>query len=97
MALQHSPRIVTDGLIFMIDAANPKCMQAGDTTCTDLIGAKTCTGASGTPAAGAHTPNPAYFPEYNDLYGGGVFDCAGGRGMNVEESLGSHTEVSVCT
>ena len=36
MALSHSPRIVTDGLVLCLDAANPKSYPGSGTTWTDL-------------------------------------------------------------
>ena len=79
--------IVMEGLIFSVDPSNSACMQAEDTTCNDLIQGILCTGASGTPLSGAHTPNAANFPEWSSLYGG-ILDFAGGRGINVESDLG---------
>lgn len=38
MALAHNPRIVTDGLVLCLDAANPKSYPGTGTTCTDLSG-----------------------------------------------------------
>lgn len=38
MALSHSPRIVTDGLVLCLDAANPKSYPGTGTTWTDLSG-----------------------------------------------------------
>jgi hypothetical protein len=38
MALFHSPRIVTDGLIHYYDAANPKSYPGSGTTWYDLVG-----------------------------------------------------------
>ena len=38
MAFHHSPRIVTDGLVFYVDAANPNSYTSGSTTITDLKG-----------------------------------------------------------
>lgn len=38
MALLHSPRIVTDGLVMALDAANPKSYPGSGTTWTDLSG-----------------------------------------------------------
>ena len=37
MGTNYSPRIVTDNLLLAIDAAYPKCMKAGDTTCKNLV------------------------------------------------------------
>jgi hypothetical protein len=95
MGIYRGPRIVTEGLIFLIDPANPQCFVPGDTTCTDLVQGILCTGASGEPGAGTHTPNPGYFPVYDSSYGG-VFDFAGGKGINVEESLGSGSQGAFC-
>ena len=38
MALQHSPRIVTDGLVLCLDAANPKSYTGSGTVWSDLSG-----------------------------------------------------------
>lgn len=85
------PEIPNSGLILNLDAANPRCFGAAETSATNLVSGGAVTGANGTPLTGAHTPNTAYFPEYNSV-NGGVFDFAGGRGMNVDEDLGAHTE-----
>jgi hypothetical protein len=94
MSYNQQPRAATDGLIFCIDAGNPKCMKDGQTTATDLVQGYELTGANGTPGNGTHTPDTANFPAFNGLYGG-IFDFNGGRGMNVEGSLGLHTSHSI--
>ena len=94
MSAVSGTKIVTAGLLLAIDAASPKCMVAGGTTCKNLITGGLLTGASGTPGSGTHTPNAANFPEHSSLFGG-VFDFAGGRGMNVDEDLGSRTAISI--
>ncbi len=94
MAIAYNPRITTDGLIFAIDAANAKCMSDGDSTCNNMVTGGLVTGASGTPSGGAHTSASANFPAYNSS-NQGVFDFAGGRGMNVEEDLGSHSAITL--
>jgi hypothetical protein len=38
MALTHSPRIITDGLVLCLDAGNPKSYPGSGTTWTDLSG-----------------------------------------------------------
>lgn len=38
MALSHSPKIVTDGLVLCLDAGNPKSYPGSGTTWTDLSG-----------------------------------------------------------
>jgi hypothetical protein len=40
MAFHYSPKIVTDGLEFYIDAANPKSYTSGSTLFNDLVGTK---------------------------------------------------------
>jgi hypothetical protein len=82
--------IPTTGLLLALDAANPHCFGTGQTSATNIVSGEPVTGANGNPGTGAHTPNTANFPAYNSV-NGGVFDFAGGRGMNVDEDLGSHT------
>lgn len=94
MSLSHSPKITTNGLIFIIDPANPKCFNNGDTTCVNMVTGGLVTGANGQPNAGTHTPDTANFPTYNSE-AGGVFDFVGGKGMNVEENLGSHSTLTL--
>tara|TARA_R100000995_G_scaffold28098_1_gene12318 strand:+ start:1393 stop:2097 length:705 start_codon:yes stop_codon:yes gene_type:complete len=94
MSYNQQPRAVTDGLIFCIDAANPKCFNTGETTAKDLVQGFELTGANGEPGTGTHTPDTANFPAFNGLYGG-IFDFNGGRGMNVEGDLGSHSTQSI--
>ena len=88
------PHIITDGLIFALDAGNPECFTFGNTTATDLVQGFNCSGASGTPGSGTHTPNTANFPAYNSTKGG-VFDFAGGRGINIDGNLGNTTASSI--
>lgn len=90
MAFFHSPRLVTDGLVLALDAGNPKCFTAGNTTCKNLVTGGNVSGANGTPGSGTHTPDTSNFPSYNSI-NGGVFDFAGGKGMNCDEDLGSTT------
>jgi hypothetical protein len=90
MSLGHGARIVTDGLIFAIDAGNSKCFTSGNTSCVNMITQGAVTGANGNPGSGTHTPDTAMFPVYNSE-AGGVFDFNGGKGMNVDENLGTHS------
>lgn len=94
MGFARGPKITTNGLIFAIDAGNPKCFTSGETTATDLIQGFNCSGANGTPGSGTHTPNTANFPAYNSI-NGGVFDFAGGKGINIDGNLGSTTASSI--
>ena len=41
MAFTHSPKIVQDGLIFYLDAANPRSYVSGSTTCNNLVSSNT--------------------------------------------------------
>jgi hypothetical protein len=93
MAYHNNPRIVTDGLIFLLDAANPRCFGSGETSATDLVGGKSCTGANGTPGTGTHTPDTNRMPTYNSS-NGGIFYFDASDGINVQEDLGSHSELS---
>ncbi|MDA8940662.1 LamG domain-containing protein [bacterium] len=94
MGTYGGPHIIQDGLIFAIDAGNPECFTSGGTTATDLIQGFNCSGASGTPGTGIHTPNTANFPVYNSTKGG-VFDFAGGKGINIDGNLGSTSSSSL--
>lgn len=47
MSLAHNPRIVTDGLIVCLDAANPKSYPGSGTTATDIANQKTLNFTSG--------------------------------------------------
>ena len=88
------PDIVTDGLIFALDAGSSRCFTSGDTTATDLVQGFNCSGANENPGTGTHTPNTANFPVYNSV-NGGVFDFAGGKGINVDGDLGSTSSSSI--
>ena len=94
MGTHYNAKVPTNGLILSLDAANPKCFGAAQTSATNLVSGGAVTGASGNPGTGAHTPNVDNFPEYNSV-NGGVFDFAGGRGMNCDEDLGAHTAFSL--
>jgi hypothetical protein len=93
MARRYGGKIVTDGLIFLLDPASPKCFGSGETTATDLVGGKTCSGANGSPGSGTPTTDTARMPAYNST-NGGSFYFAGNDGINVEGDLGSHSAVS---
>jgi hypothetical protein len=59
MSFHYSPKIITDGLILAVDAANPKSYISGDSTCHSLVGGfmGTLKGPSGS------QPYPRYSPE----------------------------------
>ena len=95
MGFSRGPSIVRDGMIFALDAGSPRCFSSGNTTATDLIQGFNCSGANGNPLGGAHTPNTSNFPAYNSI-NGGVFDFAGGKGINIDGNLGTTTQSSIC-
>lgn len=64
MALNHSPKIVTNGLVLYLDAANQKSYPGSGTTWTDL---------SGNGNTGTLTNGPTFSANNN---GGIVFDGA---------------------
>ena len=94
MGFYRGPKIVTDGLIFALDAGNPKCFTSGDTSATCLVSGFNCSGASGTPSSGTHTPDTSNFPTYS-TDNGGIFSFAGGKGINIDGNLGSTTASSI--
>ena len=83
-----------DNLILYLDPSNPVCWEPGSTTCYNMVSGDSVTGANGTPSSGTHTPNTSNFPTYNSI-NGGIFDFNGGKGMNIEEDLGNHTDSSL--
>lgn len=95
MGFNNGVNIVTDSMVFCLDAGNSKCFSDGNTTATCLVSGSLVTGASGNPGTGTHTPNTANFPAYSSIKGG-VFDFSGGRGMNIEDDLGAHSAASWC-
>ena len=61
MAFNYSPKIVTDGLVFAVDASNKKSYPGSGTTWSDLVGSNNATLDNG--------------PTYSSSNGGGiVFD-----------------------
>ena len=88
------PKIVTDDLVFVLDVSNHKCASNPSSGISaginSLVTPSLCEGASGNPGTGAHTPNTANMPAYSSDFGG-VLDFSGGRGINVNEDLGSTT------
>lgn len=66
MGLIHSPSVVTNGLVFCVDAANKKSYPGSGASCNDIIGGKV-----GTLAAGASYSSSNV----------GVFDFTGANGF----------------
>ena len=94
MSVIAGPNLINTGLVLHIDPANPACFTPGETTCKNLITDGLVTGANGSPGTGTHIPNPLNFPTYSAIHGG-IFDFAGGQGMNCEEDLGKNTELTL--
>ena len=94
MSFNIGKKIITNGLILLVDAANPRCFTEGDTTGTNIITGGLLTGASGTPGSGVPTPLPSAFPVYNSK-GAGCFYFDGGKGINCDENLGTHSNLSM--
>ena len=47
MSFHNGANIVTDEIVFLLDAGNPKCFTSGETTATCLVSGSSVTGASG--------------------------------------------------
>ena len=67
MGFNNGVNIVTDSMVFCLDAGNSKCFSDGNTTATCLVSGSLVTGASGNPGTGTHTPNTANFPAYSSI------------------------------
>jgi hypothetical protein len=64
MALAHSPRIVTDGLVLCLDAGNPKSYPGSGTSWTNLVGSEIFT----INASAYNSSGPKYM-DFNGSYG----------------------------
>jgi len=95
MGVTGGPDIVRDGIIFALDAGSSRCFESGNSTATDLIQEINCSGANGNPGTGMHTPNTSNFPTFNPV-NQGVFDFAGGKGINIDGNLGTASQSSIC-
>ena len=86
MALSHSPKIITNGLVLALDAANPRSYPGSGTVWKDLSGL----GNSGTLVNGAvfNTTNAGYF----------IFDGVNDYvSIPHNGSLAPTLEISICT
>jgi len=66
MAFSYSPKIVTDGLVFAVDAANEKSYPGSGTTWTDLAGSNNGTLTNG-PTFGSGNGGSIVFDGANDI------------------------------
>lgn len=53
MALSHSPQIITDGIVMLVDPNHPRCWDGSSSTITDLVDGKSFT-------KGTHTTSGTY-------------------------------------
>lgn len=94
MATNYAPKALVQDLVFCLDVSNHKCAEnpSGGISngINSLVTVSLCTGANGSPGSGTHTPNTANMPSYSSDFGG-VLDFSGGKGINVEEDLGTST------
>lgn len=95
MALHHNPRIVTEGLIFCVDPADPTSYNAAANTLTDVVGGKVMT-------LGANTiPSTDYgllhFASDAGEEGGGTLDTGYRYGSitNNDKVVGGDTSFTV--
>jgi hypothetical protein len=86
--------LITDNLLLHLDPANPACFVSNDSVAYNLVTGGTVRGATGEPGTGTNTPTPSNMPVFNSI-NGGVFDFAGGKGMNVDDDLGQRTQVTI--
>jgi len=82
MALTHSPRIVTDGLVLCLDAGNTKSYSGSGTTWNDLSG----NGNTGTLTNG---------PTYSSDNGGSIFFDGSNDYVSLVDNLGDPQQFTV--
>lgn len=90
MAYFHSPRIVTDGLVLALDAANPKSYPGTGTTWFDLSG--NGFNAYGSILTGGSSGEDASrFPVWQSN-NGGRFYWDGEKALNIAGNMGNHSQ-----
>ena len=67
MSFYHNPRIVTDGLLVMVDAVNPKSYTSGSTVIQNLAGSGDFTGYNGVGLSGSAATQRIVFDGVNDF------------------------------
>ena len=87
MALVHSPRIVTDGLVFAFDAKNTKCYPGSGTTFTEMI----------IPGAGEFVGSPTYDAEGFFTFNGTSTGLVVPNSTNLDNQTISVEAVAKCT
>ena len=87
MGLSHSPRIVTDGLVFCVDAANKRSYPGAGTTWTDLSKEGNNTTLVNGPTFNSENGGSILFDGTNDY---GWFNRNGGTNFDGKD------EISIC-
>lgn len=87
--------IATENLLLYVDPDNSLSVDSGSTEGRNLVSLGLLTGASGTPSTGDAIVETANFPTLGTAYGHSVFDFDGTKGINVNEDLGQHAEISL--
>jgi len=78
-----------------IDPDNDLSITPNETEGRNLVSSGLLTGASGTPGTGEAIVEPNNFPTLGTAYGYRVFDFDGTQGINVNEDLGQHSEITL--
>lgn len=87
--------VASENLLLYIDPDNDLSVSSGATEGRNLVSLGLLTGASGTPGTGDPIIEPNNFPPLKTEYGHQVFDFDGTHGINVNEDLGQHSEISL--
>jgi len=86
MAFAYSPKIVTDGLVFVVDAANKKSYPGSGTTWSDLVGSNNGTLTNG-PTFDSGDGGSIVFDGVNDYVSGTGLPIGGGSGTSQSFSV----------
>jgi len=94
MALQHSPRIITDGLVLCLDAANKLSYPGSGTVWTDLAGSNNGTLTNG-PTFNSANGGSIVFDGVNDYVSiGTLSNLVGLNGVTVDTWFYNYTTLS---
>lgn len=95
MALHHNPRIVTEGLIFCVDPADPSSYNGSANSLTDVVGGKSMTLGSNTVASTAY--GVTHFASSAGESGSGTLDTGYRYGniTNNDKVVGADTSFTV--
>tara|TARA_R110000803_G_scaffold47634_3_gene99275 strand:+ start:8389 stop:9081 length:693 start_codon:yes stop_codon:yes gene_type:complete len=83
MAFRYSPKIVTDGLIFYIDAGNPKSYVSGSTTWYNLIDTVTTATLINSPSFDSSNAGSIVFDGVNDYIAETTIGINSGQNFTV--------------